>query len=250
MSLKENINPERVPQHIAIIMDGNGRWAKQKGKMRLSGHNEGAKALKNIIETAANTGVKFLTVYAFSTENWNRPKDEVSGLMNLLMSSMEKEIKNVQKNGIKISVIGDKSKLPDKVRKKVEKAIEATKSNKKFNVIIALSYSGRWELVNAIKNITEDIMSNKISLDNITEDSVSQYLTTVGIPDPELLIRTSGEYRISNFLLYQLAYSELYFTDVLWPDFSSEEFYKAIIDYQSRERRFGKTSEQIKTKKN
>jgi undecaprenyl diphosphate synthase len=250
MSLKENINPERVPQHIAIIMDGNGRWAKQKGKMRLSGHNEGAKALKNIIETAANTGVKFLTVYAFSTENWNRPKDEVSGLMNLLMSSMEKEIKNVQKNGIKISVIGDKSKLPDKVRKKVEKAIETTKSNKKFNVIIALSYSGRWELVNAIKNITEDIMSNKISLDNITEDSVSQYLTTVGIPDPELLIRTSGEYRISNFLLYQLAYSELYFTDVLWPDFSSEEFYKAIIDYQSRERRFGKTSEQIKTKKN
>lgn len=249
MSLKENINPERVPQHIAIIMDGNGRWAKQKGKMRLSGHNEGAKALKNIIETAANTGVKFLTVYAFSTENWNRPKDEVSGLMNLLMSSMEKEIKNVQKNGIKISVIGDTCKLPDKVRKKVEKAIEATKSNKKFNVIIALSYSGRWELVNAIKNITEDIMSNKISLDNITEDSVSQYLTTAGIPDPELLIRTSGEYRISNFLLYQLAYSELYFTDVLWPDFSSEEFYKAIIDYQSRERRFGKTSEQIKTKK-
>ncbi len=249
MSLRESINPERIPQHIAIIMDGNGRWAKQRGKLRLSGHNEGAKTLKKIIETAANLGVKYLTVYAFSTENWNRPKEEVSGLMNLLVNSMEREIKEVNKNGIKISVIGDIDKLPSQVIKKVNKAIEITQNNDKFNVIIALSYSGRWEIANAVKKIATDVKSGIIDPQQIDETLISNYFVTKDIPDPELLIRTSGEHRISNFLLYQLAYSELYFTDVLWPDFSSEEFYKAILDYQSRERRFGKTSEQLNSEK-
>ena len=247
MSLKESIDINRVPKHIAIIMDGNGRWAKKQNKMRLSGHRQGAKALKNIIETAANIGVKYITVYAFSTENWNRPKDEISGLMNLLVSSIEQEINDVHKNEIRISVIGDIGKLPKKVQNKVNKVIKLTEKNSKFNVVIALSYSGRWEIVEAVKKVATDVENNIISQEDINEDTFKKYLNTADIPDPELLIRTSGEERISNFLLYQLAYTEIYFTDVLWPDFDAEELYKAIINYQNRERRFGLTSEQIKS---
>jgi undecaprenyl diphosphate synthase len=246
MTLKDKIIAERVPKHIAIIMDGNGRWAKQKGKMRLFGHNNGAKALKNILKTASDIGVKYLTVYAFSTENWNRPEAEVNGLMSLLMSSIDSEVKNVMENDIKISVIGDIEALPKKVKSKVKSIIELTKDNQKFNIIIALSYSGRWEIIDAAKKIAKNVRDNKLDIEDIDDECFANYLSTKDIPDPELLIRTSGEERISNFLLYQIAYSEIYFTDVLWPDFNDQELYKAIIDYQNRERRFGKTSEQIK----
>ncbi|HOZ29840.1 MAG TPA: isoprenyl transferase [Bacteroidales bacterium] len=245
MSYIEKIKKEKIPAHVAIIMDGNGRWAKSQGKMRLSGHQEGAKSVKRAIEVCGELGIKYLTVYAFSTENWNRPHSEVSGLMSLLSNSIDKEFDEINKNKIRIRVIGQIDKLPENVQKKLNQAIEKTKDNDSLNFVIALSYSGRWDIINAVKKMIRDCDDKKISRDLIDEETFSTYLSTNGIPDPELLIRTSGEERISNFLLYQLAYSELYFTTTLWPDFSKEDFYKAIVDYQNRERRFGKTSEQL-----
>ncbi|MDR2834881.1 MAG: isoprenyl transferase [Bacteroidales bacterium] len=246
MSLKEQINIEKLPKHVAIIMDGNGRWAKSKGQMRLLGHKAGVKALKNILRCAGTLGIKYLTVYAFSTENWNRPQDEVSGLMTILLNAIKSEIKEIHESDVKINVIGDTSKLPEKVQQKINDAIELTKTNKRITFNIALSYSSRCDIINAVKNIAEDYKNNKINQTEINETLFSKYLSTKEIPNPELLIRTSGELRISNFLLFEIAYSELYFTDIFWPDFSEENFYQAILDYQSRERRYGKTSEQIK----
>ena len=245
MSLKEQINIKNLPQHIAIIMDGNGRWAKSKGKIRLAGHNAGVKVLKNILRCAGELGIKYLTVYAFSSENWYRPKDEVSGLMSILMNAIKSEIKEIHESDVKINVIGELCKLPEKVQEKINSAIELTKNNKRITFNVALSYGGRSEIINAVKKIAEDTKNNNLEINQINENLFSQYLTTKNMPDPELLIRTSGEQRISNFLLYQIAYSELYFTDVFWPDFSEENFYAAIIDYQNRERRYGKTSEQL-----
>jgi undecaprenyl diphosphate synthase len=246
MSLKDKIDLGKLPQHIAIIMDGNGRWAKSREQIRLTGHQAGARTVKSTLQTCGELGIKNLTVYAFSTENWNRPQAEISGLLSLLISSIDKEIKEINKSGVRVIVIGQNEKLPESVQKKLNYAVELTKSNQRINFIIALSYSGRWEIVNATKKIAEDYKANKISINDINETFFSDYLETKGIPDPELLIRTSGEKRISNFLLYQLAYSELYFTDVFWPDFSKEDLYAAIIDFQSRERRFGKTGDQLK----
>jgi len=245
MSYKDQINKNKIPEHVAIIMDGNGRWAKSQGKLRLAGHQEGAKSVKRAIEVCGELGIKYLTVYAFSTENWNRPSSEVSGLMGLLSNSIDKEFEEIHKNKIRIRVIGQMDKLPENVRKKLQKVIEKTKDNQTLNFIIALSYSGRWDIINAVKSIISDVNNKNIRPDSIDNILFEKYLSTCDIPDPELLIRTSGEERISNFLLYQLAYSELYFTETLWPDFSKEDFYKAIIDYQNRERRFGKTSEQL-----
>lgn len=245
MSIFESIDKNRLPNHVAIIMDGNGRWAKSKGLLRLNGHSEGAKTVKTTLQACGELGIRYLTVYAFSTENWNRPLAEINGLMALLINSIDKEIKEINNSGVKVRVIGEIEKLPKNVQKKLNYAIELTKDNQRVDFIIALSYSGRWEIVNAVKKIVENCKNNTLSINSVDEKLFSTYLSTVEIPDPELLIRTSGEKRISNFLLYQIAYTELYFTDVLWPDFSKEEFYKAIVDYQNRERRFGKTSEQI-----
>ena len=245
MTLKDQININKLPQHIAIIMDGNGRWAKQRGQMRLFGHKAGVKTLKNILRCAGHLGVKYLTVYAFSTENWNRPQEEVSGLMSILLQAIKSEIKEIHESDVKINVIGDINKLPQKVQQRINEAIELTKNNKRITFNIALNYGARDEIINAVKNIANDLINNNIQTQDINQNLFSSYLTTKNIPDPELLIRTSGELRISNFLLYQIAYSELYFTDVLWPDFTEDIFYEAIIDYQKRERRYGKTSEQI-----
>ncbi|MDL2262007.1 isoprenyl transferase [Bacteroidales bacterium OttesenSCG-928-I21] len=245
MSLKDKIDLNKIPKHVAVIMDGNGRWAKARGEIRLNGHHAGARTVKSTLQACGELGIKNLTVYAFSTENWNRPQLEINGLMNLLVSSIDKEIDEIHKSGVKVTVVGEIEKLPKNVQKKINYATEQTKNNQRINFIIAISYSGRWEIINAVKQIAEEYKIGKINIDEITETTFSNYLTTNGIPDPELLIRTSGEERISNFLLYQLAYTELYFTDTLWPDFSKEDFYAAIIDFQSRERRFGKTSDQI-----
>ncbi len=246
MSLINKIDKTRIPEHVAVIMDGNGRWAKSRGKIRLSGHQEGAKSVRSAIEVCREVGIKYLTVYAFSTENWNRPKSEVSGLMQLLVKSIDNELDELNANGVRVRVIGDTDSLPSNVKKKLNFALEKTKHNDKLNFVIALSYSGRWDIVNAAKSIIADAKQNKLDKENFTAEDFEKYLSTAGMPDPELLIRTSGEERISNFLLYQLAYSELYFTSILWPDFSKEAFYEAIINYQNRERRFGKTSEQLK----
>ena len=246
MDLLDQIDRSKLPQHVAFIMDGNGRWAKKRGQIRLFGHNNGVKAVKEILNAAGNLGIKYVTVYAFSTENWSRPADEVSGIMNLLSRAIDDEIESMMKNGIRVSIIGEMERLPQKLREKVSNVIEMTKNNDKLDFVVALSYSGRWDIVEATKKIARDCADGKISPDDINSDLISKYLSTANIPDPELMIRTSGESRISNFLLYQLAYSELYFTDVLWPDFNKEELYKALISYQNRERRFGKTSEQVK----
>ncbi|MCK9256434.1 MAG: isoprenyl transferase [Bacteroidales bacterium] len=245
MSLINEIDKNKIPKHVAIIMDGNGRWAKAKGKARLKGHQAGANSVKSSIEVCSELGIKFLTVYAFSTENWNRPKSEILGLMDLLVGTIDKELKEIKNNNIKISVIGDISKLDTFVQKKLKLAVEETKNNDALNFVVALNYSGRWDIINACKNIAQDCKANILDPEKIDENTFKSYLSTNDIPDPELLIRTSGEERISNFLLYQLAYSELYFTPRFWPDFSKEEFYKAIINYQNRERRFGKISEQL-----
>ncbi len=245
MSLIDKIDKEKLPKHVAMIMDGNGRWAKSRGKVRLSGHQEGAKSVKNAIQVCGHLGIKYLTVYAFSTENWNRPKAEINGLMALLVNSIDREIDELNEQGVKVRVIGETDKLPKNVKKKLDYAIETTKENTRLTFIIALSYSGRWDILNAVKSILQDNEENKIKSSDFSPELFEKYLSTSEIPDPELLIRTSGESRISNFLLYQIAYSELYFTDVLWPDFSREEFFKALLDYQNRERRFGKTSEQL-----
>jgi undecaprenyl diphosphate synthase len=244
--MKDKINTENIPKHVAIIMDGNGRWAKAKGQNRLFGHRAGVKALKNILRCAGNIGVKYLTVYAFSTENWNRPQDEVSGLMTILLSAIKSEIEEIHKSDVRINVIGDIQKLPQNVQNKINDAIELTKDNKRITFNIALSYGGRWDIINAVKNIAEDYKQDKINKTDIDETLFASYLSTKNMPDPELIIRTSGELRLSGFLIYESVYSELYFTDVYWPDFSEEDFYKAIIEYQARERRIGKTSEQLK----
>ena len=245
MSLKENINLNKLPGHIAIIMDGNGRWAKEKGKDRLFGHFSGVESVRNIVEGCAELGVKYLTLYAFSTENWDRPKDEVTGLMELLVQTIKKETETLNKNNIKLFVIGNTDLLPDSANRELNEACEETQSNTGMSLIMALSYSSRWEISNAVKQIAFEVKSGNLGPEEITNETFEKHLCTAGFPDPELMIRTSGEYRISNFLLYQLAYAELYFTDTLWPDFKKENLYEAIIDYQNRERRFGKTSEQL-----
>ena len=245
MSKKEKLFAEKLPRHIAIIMDGNGRWAKEQGKDRLFGHYHGVESVRNIVEGCAELGIQYLTLYAFSTENWDRPIDEVTGLMELLVQTIRKEVPTLNKNNIKLHLIGNIEMLPPSARKELDEACEETKKNSGLNLVMALSYSSRWEIINAVKNIGKKIKNGLLDPDDITDDIFKNYLCTVNLPDPELMIRTSGEYRISNFLLYQLAYTELYFTDTLWPDFRKENLYDALLDYQNRERRFGKTSEQL-----
>jgi undecaprenyl diphosphate synthase len=243
--IKDNINLERLPQHIAIIMDGNGRWAKEKGKYRIFGHENGVKAVREVSEGCAELGVKFLTLYAFSTENWNRPKMEVNALMTLLVKTIKKETDTLMKNDIKLEAIGDRTTLPKDCRKELEEAIEITKNNTKMTLILALSYSAKWDIVNATRDIVKRAIDGEIALDDVNENLINNTLTTHKYPHPELMIRTSGEHRISNFLLWEIAYSELYFTNVLWPDYRKEHLHEAILDYQKRERRFGKTNEQL-----
>ncbi len=245
MSLKEKLNNDKLPRHIAIIMDGNGRWAKEKGKDRLFGHFSGVESVRNIVEGCAELGIGYLTLYAFSTENWDRPKDEVTGLMELLIQTIKQEVSTLNKNNIKLHVIGNTKMLPAAAQNELEEACDATAVNTGLNLIMALSYSSRMEIIEAVKLITKKVAAGKLDIEGIDNSVFEQHLFTASFPDPELMIRTSGEYRISNFLLYQLAYSELYFTDTLWPDFRKENLYEAIIDYQNRERRFGKISEQL-----
>lgn len=246
MSLINKLDIHRLPSHVAIIMDGNGRWAKEKGEDRLFGHLHGVESVRTIVEASAELGIKYLTLYAFSTENWDRPEQEVSGLMELLVDTIQKEIPTLNKNNIRLHVIGDINMLPSAAKKELIAALQETSINTGMNLIMALSYSSRWEITNAVKQIAEAVQNGIVKQEDITQKTVEQYLTTHLFPDPELMIRTSGEYRVSNFLLYQLAYTELYFTPTLWPDFRKENLYEAIFDYQNRERRFGKTGEQIK----
>jgi undecaprenyl diphosphate synthase len=243
--LLAQIDKSRLPRHIAIIMDGNGRWAKEQGHDRLYGHFHGVESVRNIVEGCAELGIHCLTLYAFSTENWDRPEYEVVGLMELLVSTIRNEVESLRKNNIKLHVIGDLSMLPEYARRSLAEALEITSANTGLNLIMALSYSGRWELLNAVKNIAWEVKAGNLAVEEINQDTLQQYLCTSGFPDPELMIRTSGEYRISNFLLYQLAYAELYFTQVRWPDFRKQNLYEAILDYQHRERRFGKTGDQL-----
>lgn len=244
-ALLQKIDKERLPSHIAIIMDGNGRWAQEQGQDRLYGHFHGVESVRNIVEGCAELGVGYLTLYAFSTENWDRPEYEVIGLMELLVTTIRKEVESLHKNNIRLHVIGDMNMLPDYARQELHEALDFTKNNTGLNLIMALSYSGRWELLNAVKNIAFEVKTGKLEVEAINEKTLQKFLATSDFPDPELMIRTSGEFRISNFLLYQLAYAELYFTHVRWPDFRKENLYEAILDYQGRERRFGKTSGQV-----
>jgi undecaprenyl diphosphate synthase len=246
MNLLDTIDATNLPKHLAIIMDGNGRWAKQKGLLRALGHESGTKSVKVIIEASAKLGIDFLTLYAFSTENWNRPKLEVETLMKVLINSLKKELVTLQKNNIKLNAIGNLEKLPKSAQKELLDVINKTKDNTKMTLTLALSYGSREELVSAVKNICSKVKNNIISIDTIDDSIINEHLYTQNLPDVDLLIRTSGEHRISNFLLWQIAYAELYFTDILWPDFKEQDLYEAIISYQKRERRFGKTSEQIK----
>ena len=248
-SLKNKIDINKLPQHIAVIMDGNGRWAKEQGKMRIFGHQNGVGAVRAISEACAELGVKYLTLYAFSTENWNRSQIEVDALMRLLSKTMSDELKTLNDNNIRLNAIGDLSRLPKYNYDALMKTIEATKDNDRMTLTLCLSYSGRWEITQAARKIAEQVKSGELNIEQIDENCFSDFLSTKGMPDPELLIRTSGEERISNFLLWQLAYSEFYFTDKFWPDFGKEDLYSAITDYQNRERRFGKTSEQLTEKK-
>ena len=248
--LLEKIDKTRLPRHIAIIMAGNGRWAKEQGQDRLFGHFHGVESVRNIVEGCAELGVEYLTLYAFSTENWDRPEYEVVGLMELLVNTIREEVGTLNKNNIRLHVIGDMNMLPDYAKKELGEALEITRKNTGLNLVMALSYSGRWELLNAVKNIAHDVKEGKLKLEAIDQDTLQKFLCTSEFPDPELMIRTSGEYRISNFLLYQLAYAELYFTNVRWPDFRKENLYEALVDYQNRERRFGKTGDQLKTESN
>lgn len=245
MSLKNSIDPKRVPKHIAIIMDGNGRWAKCKGKARIFGHEQGVKSVKEVTEACTEVGVEFLTLYAFSTENWKRPAFEVNALMELLVRSIHSEINTLMDNEVRLLTIGDISSLDEKVRIELEEAIQLTSGNKRMAMVLALSYSSKWEITDAVKKIAHLVQCGKVKIEDIDQELVTSNLATSGIPDPELLIRTSGETRISNFLLWQIAYSELYFTSKLWPEFGKEDLYKAIVDFQRRERRFGMTSEQL-----
>jgi undecaprenyl diphosphate synthase len=234
-----------MPQHVAVIMDGNGRWAKKKGALRIFGHRNAVQAVRDVTEGCGELGIKYLTLYAFSTENWNRPKEEVEGLMELLVNTLKAEIKTLSENQVRLSTIGETSHLPKDCQNNLAWAMDQTKNNNGLNLILALSYSGRWEITKAVKKIAEDVKSGLIDASAINEKFFENYLQTSGIPDPELLIRTSGELRISNFLLWQIAYSELFITPTLWPDFRKENLYEAIWSYQQRERRFGKTSEQL-----
>jgi len=244
-SLEAKIDRQKLPRHIAIIMDGNGRWAQEKGQDRLYGHFHGVESVRDIVEGCAELGIQYLTLYAFSTENWDRPAYEVTGLMELLVDTIRKEVETLNRNNIRLHVIGDTKMLPESARLELKEAYEMTSQNTGLNLVMALSYSSRWELVEAVKNIAADVKAGKMEPASITQDTLAQYLCTSEFPDPELMIRTSGEYRISNFLLYQLAYAELYFTNVRWPDFRKGNLYEAIVDFQQRERRFGKTSEQV-----
>lgn len=249
MSTNHSINEDHIPNHIAVIMDGNGRWAKQKGKFRVFGHQHGVTAVREITEGAAELGVKYLTLYAFSTENWNRPKIEVNALMTLLVKTIKKETDTLLKNGIKLQTIGQIENLPLDCKGELEQAIEATKDNTNMTLTLALSYSAKWDIIEATKNIAEKYKQGEIGLDDINEEMISNSLSTKNLPDPDLMIRTSGEHRISNYLLWEMAYSEFYFTDVLWPDFRKKHLEEAIANYQNRERRFGKTGEQLEAEK-
>ena len=246
MDLLNSIDKNNLPKHLAIIMDGNGRWAKQKGFLRAFGHENGTKSVRTTVETCAKLGIENLTLYAFSTENWNRPKLEVDTLMKLLVNSLKTELKTLQENNIRLNSIGNLEKLPKSIHKELNEVINLTKNNTRMTLTLALSYGSREELLNVVKNISDKVKNNIISIDSIDESIINQHLYTHNLPDVDLLIRTSGEHRISNFLLWQIAYAELYFVDVLWPDFKENDLYEAIISYQKRERRFGKTSEQIK----
>ena len=243
--LQSQINLEKVPQHIAIIMDGNGRWAKQKGMPRVLGHRSGVKSVRDVTEAAARIGVKYLTLYAFSTENWNRPPSEVMALMSLLVETIKGEIRDLNKNGVRLTAIGDIEALPPATLKTLKEGIEQTKDNQRVTLVLALNYSAKWEILRASRVLAERVKAGELLPENISEAMFEQELSTHGIPDPELLIRTSGEARLSNFLLWQVAYAELYFTPVFWPDFGKEELFQAILSYQNRERRFGKISEQL-----
>jgi undecaprenyl diphosphate synthase len=245
MNAINTINQNNLPKHLAIIMDGNGRWAKQKGLLRTIGHENGTKSVKTTVEACAKLGIQNLTLYAFSTENWNRPKFEVETLMKLLISSLKKELATLQKNNIRLNAIGNLTTLPKKVQKELEEVIESTATNTRMTLTLALSYGAREELIQAVKKISDKVKNNIISTDAIDESIINKHLYTHNLPDVDLVIRTSGEHRISNFLLWQIAYSEFYFSEVLWPDFKEEHLYEAILSYQNRERRFGKTSEQI-----
>ncbi|MDP2175792.1 MAG: isoprenyl transferase [Bacteroidota bacterium] len=244
-NLIDQIDTDKLPLHIAIIMDGNGRWAKKKSLPRVVGHEYGVKSVRVVAETAAKLGVKYLTLYTFSTENWNRPAFEVKAIMTLLVRTIRSEIKTLQKNNIRLKAIGDIDNLPPDAKKELLSAIELTKNNDSMDLILALNYSARWDIVHATKKIAEMVKNNEISINDINESIISKSLTSGEFPEPELLIRTSGELRISNFMLWELAYGEFYFTDIYWPEFDKNAFYKAILDYQKRERRFGKTSEQV-----
>ncbi|MBL7838259.1 MAG: isoprenyl transferase [Bacteroidetes bacterium] len=244
-TLLSQIDKDRIPNHIAIIMDGNGRWAKKRALPRVVGHEYGVKSVRTVAETAAKLGVKYLTLYTFSTENWNRPQLEVKAIMALLVRTIRKEVETLQKNNIRLRTIGDISALPKEAYKELQEAMELTKNNDRMDLVLALNYSARWDIIQTTKKIAEMVKQGAIDVTSINEELISNTLNTGMLPEPELLIRTSGEYRISNFMLWELAYGEFYFTDIYWPEFDQEAFYRAIVDYQKRERRFGKTSEQI-----
>jgi undecaprenyl diphosphate synthase len=246
--LKAQIDPARLPEHVAIIMDGNGRWAKQQGHLRVFGHKHGVRAVRSAIETAAELGIGYLTLYAFSTENWNRPQLEINALMELLVNTIEKETPTFMQNGIRLQTIGNTSQLPSNCQKTLEETVEKTKGNNRMTLILALSYSGRWDIIEAVRKIGQRVQQGELSPQDIDESVLNSALNTSAYPNPDLLIRTSGEQRISNFLLWEIAYSEIHFTPVLWPDFGVEDFCNALLDFQSRERRFGKTGEQIQTR--
>ena len=245
MNYQSQIDKARMPRHVAIIMDGNGRWAKKQGLARMYGHKQGVETVHRITETAAELGIQYLTLYTFSTENWNRPKEEVDALMTLLVDTIAKETPTLMKNNVRLLTIGDTERLPEGAKRKFEQCMEETSGNTGLRLVIALSYSARWEITNAMQAAVRKAQAGELKAEDVNEELVSSLMTTASMPDPDLLIRTSGELRISNFLLWQLAYSEFYFTDCLWPEFTEEEFCKAIVDYQHRERRFGKTSEQV-----
>ncbi|MBC5994765.1 isoprenyl transferase [Pontibacter cellulosilyticus] len=245
MNLKEKVDLNNLPKHIAVIMDGNGRWAKKRGGLRIFGHQSAITAVRETVEAAAELGVEYLTLYAFSTENWKRPATEVSALMQLLVSTIRKETATLNKNNIRLQTIGNTDSLPASCQRELMEAMELTKQNSRMTLVLALSYSGRWDITQAVQRLASEVGQGNIRPEDINEAAVSNYLSTAGIPDPELLIRTSGEQRISNFLLWQMAYTELYITELLWPDFRKEHLYEAIVSYQRRERRFGKTSEQL-----
>ncbi|MCK5637375.1 MAG: isoprenyl transferase [Flavobacteriaceae bacterium] len=245
MSLKSKINLDKLPKHVAVIMDGNGRWAKKQGFKRVLGHEKGTEAVRKTVEAATELGIEALTLFAFSTENWNRPKFEVDTLMSLLVSSLKKEISTLQKNNVRLQTIGNIDKLPKKAKRQLQEVIDLTKNNSQLTLTLALNYGAREEIINATKNISKKIVNNELKIEEIDENIINSHLYTFTLPVVDFLVRTSGEKRVSNFLLWQIAYAELYFTEVLWPDFNKENFYEAILDYQSRERRFGKTSKQI-----